>query len=257
MPRHARQKSESGIYHIIMRGNNRQTVFLDEEDYNRFLSTLSKFKRICSFKLYAYCLMDNHIHLLLKLGVEPLEKIMRRVCGSYVHWYNQKYERIGNLFQDRFKSEPIDSDEYYLTVLRYIHQNPVKAGLVKNPEQYHWSSYNTYIQTQPDVFGLMDTDDVMGMFSSNQGKALDSFKKYHQSIAENANLNLESIEKVSDSKAIEILMTVFPIKNINDLYKLNNKKRDEGLKKLKWEFHLTIRQIERLTGINRGIVERA
>lgn len=104
MPRSARLKSESGMYHIIMRGINRQILFWDEKDFIRFIQTLEKYKNICEFNLYAYCLMDNHLHLLLREGKEPLETVMRRICGSYVFWYNKKYDRIGYLFQDRFKS---------------------------------------------------------------------------------------------------------------------------------------------------------
>jgi REP element-mobilizing transposase RayT len=132
MPRTARKKSSSGIYHIIMRGINRQSIFEDEEDNRKFLQTLRDFKEKSGYNIYAYCLMVNHIHLLIKEGLEPLEQVMRRLCGSYVYWYNRKYGRIGNLFQDRFKSEPIEDDTYFLTVLRYIHQNPIQAGLLKS-----------------------------------------------------------------------------------------------------------------------------
>ncbi len=116
MPRTARKRSESGIYHIILRGINRQAIFNDDEDRKKFKDTLRRYKEVCEFYLYGYCFMGNHLHLLLSVGHEPLEQIMRR---------------IGNLFQDRFKSEPVESDAYLLTVLRYIHLNPVKAGMVK------------------------------------------------------------------------------------------------------------------------------
>ncbi len=115
MPRTARQKSESGIYHVIMRGINRQTLFEDEEDSTKMLHTLQRYREKSKYELYAYCLMGNHLHLLLKEGQEPLETVMRRICGSYVLWYNKKYERVGYLFQDRYKSEPVDTEAYFLT----------------------------------------------------------------------------------------------------------------------------------------------
>ncbi|MEW9124891.1 MAG: transposase, partial [Thermotaleaceae bacterium] len=118
MPRMPRIKSKSGIYHIVMRGINRQTVFEDEEDCHKFIQTLQKYREISAYKLYAYCLMGNHIHLLLKEDKEPLETVMRRICGSYVLWYNKKHGRVGYLFQDRFKSEAVEDDAYFLTVLR-------------------------------------------------------------------------------------------------------------------------------------------
>ena len=129
MPRTARKKSKSGIYHIIMRGINRQTIFEDEEDCAQFLEALQRYKEKSNYQVYAYCLMGNHVHLLVKIGIELLEQVMRRLCGSYVYWYNNKYQRVGNLFQDRFKSEPVEDDQYFQIVQRYIHQNPVKAGL--------------------------------------------------------------------------------------------------------------------------------
>lgn len=128
MPRAARKKSNSGIYHIMLRGINRQLIFEDEEDKNRFIETLLKYKEQCGYLIYAYCLMGNHIHILLKEGKEELTLVLKRIAGSYVYWYNWKYHRSGHLFQDRFKSEPVEDDAYFLTVIRYIHQNPETRG---------------------------------------------------------------------------------------------------------------------------------
>ena len=102
MPRSARKKGESGIYHITMRGINRQQIFIDDEDAERFLQVVRAAQTISGFTLYAYCLMGNHVHLVLKEGDEPLEKIMKRIGVRYVYWYNWKYMRSGHLFQDRF-----------------------------------------------------------------------------------------------------------------------------------------------------------
>jgi putative transposase len=145
MSRQARQRSESGIYHIIMRGINKQIIFEDDEDREKFIGYLQYYKNIASYTIYGYCLMDNHIHLLIKEGKEPIGHTMKRIGVSYVAWYNRKYDRIGHLFQDRFKSEVVETDKYLLTVLRYIHQNPVKAGKEKSVENYKWSSYAEYI----------------------------------------------------------------------------------------------------------------
>ena len=134
MARQARKKSNSGIYHIILRGINRQQIFEDGEDYSKFLRILEECKAISKFEIFAYCLMNNHIHLLLKEVKEPIEQVMKRITTRFVYWYNIKYQRSGHLFQDRFKSEPVESDEYFLTVIRYIHQKPVKAGLCEKPQ---------------------------------------------------------------------------------------------------------------------------
>lgn len=115
IPRSARKRSESGIYHNVMRGINRQVIFIEREDFLRFIEILQKYKNICEYQLFSYCLMENHVHLLIKESKEPLENIMRRICGSYVFWYNRKYDRIGYLFQDRFKSEAVEDNTYFLT----------------------------------------------------------------------------------------------------------------------------------------------
>jgi len=144
MPRSARKKSKSGIYHIILRGVNRQTIFEDEEDTEKFLETLAEYKKENGYKTYAYCLMGNHIHLLIKEEKEDLGIAMRRIGASFVYWYNWKYDRTGHLFQDRYKSEVVEDEKYLLTVLRYIHQNPIKADLVKDIKEYSFLQGDRY-----------------------------------------------------------------------------------------------------------------
>ena len=117
MPRQARKKSSAGIYHIMLRGVNQQQIFEDGEDCDKFLQVLKDCKAISEFKLFAYCLMGNHIHILLQETNEPIELLMKRIATRFVYWYNIKYQRVGHLFQDRFKSEPIENDAYFLTVL--------------------------------------------------------------------------------------------------------------------------------------------
>ena len=148
MPRQPREKSESGIYHIMLRGINQQVIFEDYEDYSKFIETLETYKAVSGYKVFAYCLMSNHIHILLKVEKEDLDLIMKRIAGSYVYWYNWKYYRKGHLFQDRFKSEPVEDDEHFLTVLRYIHQNPIKVGITKTIDDYKFSSYNECLQLE-------------------------------------------------------------------------------------------------------------
>ena len=121
--------SESGIYHVILRGVNRQAIFEDDEDSEQFLDILEGCKAVSGFEVLAYCLMGNHVHLLMRVGKEPLSTIFRRIASKYVYWFNVKYDRVGHLFQERFKSEPVEDDAYLATVMRYIHNNPVKAGI--------------------------------------------------------------------------------------------------------------------------------
>jgi len=256
MPRRARQKSESGIYHIILRGINRQNIFEDEEDNYRFLQTLMHYTEISGYELYAYCLMGNHVHLLLRVDKEPLEQILRRVCGSYVYWYNRKYERIGNLFQDRFKSEPVEDDPYFLTVLRYIHQNPFKANLVERNGEYKWSSYSAYMSGAMNKSKLVDLDFTLKLFDKDQNRAVKAFREFHNQVNDDDCLDIDDRYRITDQEAGEIIKSRFNLKSCQDMQKLDRKKRDASIKQLKEKYNLSIRQIERLTGINRGIISR-
>ena len=255
MPRKAREKSASGIYHIVIRGINRQTIFEDEEDCAQFLQTLQRYKEKSRYQVYAYCLMGNHVHLLLKIGLEPLEQVMRRICGSYVYWYNSKYQRVGNLFQDRFKSEPVKDDQYFQTVQRYIHQNPVKAGLVKHIEEYKWSSFCEYVNQA----NLIDVNFALEMISNNRKRAIQIFTEYTNEVNDHVCLDIDNETKprIMDEEARAIIKTVCKVKNAIDLQNFDVITRNAYLKELKEKYNLSIRQIERLTGINRGIVLKA
>lgn len=252
MPRQSRTKSESGIYHIMIRGINRQTVFEDDEDCEKFLQTLRSYKEKCGYQIYAYCFMGNHFHLLLKVGSEPLEQIMRRVCGSYVYWYNRKYDRVGNLFQDRFKSETVEDDAYLLTVVRYIHQNPIKAGIINDISKYKWSSYSEYIKNE----GLTDTAFVLSLFHENKKTAADLFWEYMNEPQEDNCLEMQANHQLTDQEARAMIKKTYGFNSLQAIQSMSTQMRDEVLKNLK-ESGLSIRRIERLTGINRGIILRA
>ena len=142
MSRPPRQASSSSIYHVMIRGVGQQALFLDSRDCERFLKYLKEVKETSPFILYGYCLMKNHVHLLIRETVSPLAYFMKRISLKYALYFNRKYQRIGHVFQDRYKSENVEDDRYFLTVYRYILQNPVKAGICETPAQYRWSSYS-------------------------------------------------------------------------------------------------------------------
>lgn len=252
MPRVPRLRSESGIYHIVMRGINRQMVFEDEEDSIKFIKTLQRYREICEYNLYAYCLMGNHVHLLLKEGKEPLKTVMRKICGSYVLWYNKKYSRVGNLFQDRFKSEPVEDDKYFLTVLRYIFQNPIKAGKVTKIKSYLWTNYSHYIKGDQ----WTDIDFALDIFGTDRTTAVRRFINYVDK--ENNDLCLELWEKrtLNDDEAMKLIKDICKVNHGQDFLKLDIQLRNIYIKELKEKHSLSIRQIERLTGISRGIIQR-
>lgn len=140
MPRHARQLAESNLYHVMLRGVNRDAIFLEDQDRQRFLHALRLTREASGCVLLAYCLMTNHVHLIVMTTAEPISLVMKRVGVRYVGWFNRKYGRVGHLFQSRFASLPVEDDAYLITLLRYVWRNPVEAGLVAHPEDYPWSS---------------------------------------------------------------------------------------------------------------------
>ncbi len=239
MARTARQKSESNIYHVMLRGINKQQIFNDNEDCQKFLQVLYKCKEISKFNLYAYCLMGNHIHLLIQETDEPLSLIMKRITTRFVYWYNTKYNRIGHLFQDRYKSEPVDNDEYFFTVIRYIHQNPIKAGICKNISLYRYSSYNNYFND----FSLIDYNFVLDIMSKEE------FVKFNNEYSDNGCLDIETKipVRVTDEQAERIFAQISMCKNSDEFKKLKTSEK-EYLYAVFRKNGLSIRQISRLTG---------
>ncbi len=247
MPRQARKKSESGIYHVMLRGINQQQIFEDTEDYDKFIDVLKDCKAICEYEIYAYCLMGNHIHLLIKEGTESLEQMFKRICGRFVYWYNIKYRRVGHLFQDRFKSEPVDSEQYFFTVLRYIHQNPTKAGLCRRVEDYRYSSYTEYI----NVRKLIDTDYVLRLATIEEFIGLNN-----EAVTVNCmDISEKVIKRVTDEQAKNLIRKYAKCENVAQFQSLDVKTRDKYLKKLR-EKGISIRQLSRLTGISYSVVRR-
>lgn len=251
MPRKPRKKSSTGIYHVMLRGINGQDIFKDDEDRQRFIQTIGEYKEVSKYEIYAYCLMSNHIHILIKENSEELGIIFRRIGASYVYWYNEKYKRRGHLFQDRFRSEPVEDDTYFLTVLRYIHQNPVKAGIVKDIEQYFWSSYNEYIGKD----GFCDIEFVLNIFSENNKEAIKKFRKFTAQENNDKCLEYEEKFKIDDEEAMKLIERLTGIKDPRQIQKLEKEERNRFVKEFK-NIGLSIRQIERLTGISFSIIRR-
>ena len=133
---------DDGCYHITTRGNQRQKVFMREEDYEKYLEKLKKYKRKYHFRLYGYCLMPNHIHITGEIGQkEALAKFMQGINRAYTAYFNKTYGKVGHLWQGRFKSKIVIKDEYLINSINYIELNPVRANMVKTPQEYKWSSY--------------------------------------------------------------------------------------------------------------------
>jgi len=251
MSRKAREKSSTGIYHVILRGINGQIIFKDNEDYKKLIQTINEYKEISGYEIYAFCLMNNHIHLLMKEGKEDLGIVFRRIGASYVYWYNKKYKRRGHLFQDRYKSEPVEDDEYFLTVLRYIHQNPIKAGIETNISKYPWSSYNEYLGKE----NICDIKFALDFFADEKKRAVDLFKKFNSEENDDKCFEYEKDGRIDDIEAAKLIEKTAKVENPNQIQNCEKEKRDKIIKELK-NSGLSIRQIERLTGISFAVIRR-
>ena len=195
MPRIQREKGEFSTYHIIQRGNERKNLFLRDDDKLRFLDTMAKTREKYNFLVYCYCLMDNHVHLVINDNGNDISKLMKSINVSYVSYFNRVYKRFGHLFQDRFRSEIIDDDPYLLEVSRYIHNNPVKAGIVEKPEDYRWSSYNVYVGKTVNSHKLLDTGKILASFSNQKNKAVVEYIRFMEGYGEESGTILEIEEE--------------------------------------------------------------
>ncbi|WP_246944398.1 transposase [Bacillus pinisoli] len=152
MSRRPRVWFPGAIYHITSRGNRRSNIYNSPYDYEKYLSLIAETQVETPFHLHAYCLMSNHLHLLLETTHTPIPQIMWSIQTSYANYFNKKYELDGHVFQGRYGAKLIDSQKYFVDAGRYIHMNPVHAEIVEHPTQYHWSSYHYYVNGNPPPF---------------------------------------------------------------------------------------------------------
>lgn len=177
MPRTARVAPKEHVYHVLTRGNNRQDVFEDEEDFRRYIDLILRYKERYNFKLYHYVMMTNHVHLVIEPteGGGDLSEIMKGINLAYALYYKRKYHHTGHFWQDRYKSIIISKDEYLLACGSYVELNPVRAKMVEDPKEYRWSSYQAYGYGKRDV--LVDEHPVHLRLSEDE---IERRKKYRQ-----------------------------------------------------------------------------
>ncbi|MFZ5942932.1 MAG: transposase [Bacillota bacterium] len=248
MARQARQRSETGIYHIMLKGIDDRNIFLEYEDKTVFLEKLVKIKETVNFKLFGYCLMDNHVHLLMEES-EEIGTSIKRITVSYVHWHNNKYGRKGHLFQNRYLSEPVESEKYLLAVLRYIHQNPLKAMIVERLEDYKWSSYNQYILLYYCQKAHIDGELIISSLG-----AFDEFQNFMKLPDNQKFIEYSIAEKYSDEKLRKIIHENFFLCSISDL---PMEERGKKIKEIYRGTGASIRQLGRVLGVGKGVVEKA
>ncbi len=253
MPRKSRLISPTGIYHITLRSVNQHIIFEDSQDYEKFIYILSDCVEKYDIDLYAYCLMNNHIHLLIYSPPETLSSCFQSLGTRFARWYNNKYLRTGHLFQERFHSQVIDSDNYFLSALVYIHNNPVRANMCKYPSEYRWSSFNAYYGQKNSMLNLTYAYNIAGSkhalhyyFATADKDAVDAmFSECEQ----------EYTHFVTDETAIAIFKSLTNISTLSEIDSMNRTDRNSNIRLLK-EQHLTCKQVARIMNVSVSTVKR-
>ena len=249
MPRTARKASLSNIYHVMMRGVNRQPIFENDGDRLHFMSVLKECKEISGFRLHAFCLMPNHLHFLIEPAGEPLDLVFRRIGIRYAVWYNRKHQRAGHLFQDRFRSENVENDLYYMTVLRYILQNPMKAGLEPRLGTYRWSSYPAYAK---GTGSITDTQYATELFGTRES-LIDFVRMGNEDIVMD---ETDPEWPLQDDDAKKIMEQITGCSATEEFRRLDRQLRNEYIRRMYAE-KLSIGQIARLAGFSKSTVHEA
>lgn len=244
MPRKARIRSISGIYHVTIRGINKQDIFEGEQDYAKFLRIIEKCQALDQFEVYAYCLMSNHVHILIRTDERAIGSIMKRIGTTYAGWFNWKYKRTGSLLQDRFYSEPVEDIAYLKTVWRYILQNPTYAGLEHFPgEMYRWSSIYAY---QGKTDGITNTELLEKCFCDSETlfQFVNSLKNDDKSKRE-----VNQGKRLSDEAALYLLREITECESITEFQSFPKDVKKEYIYVLRKKYKIPISQITRITGI--------
>ena len=254
MSRTLRILGYSQTYHIILKGIDNQDIFYDSLDRNFFLKLFLTTKENFNYCVYAYCLMTNHVHMVIKCDNSLLSKSIQSLVVKYVQYFNKKYSRTGSLFQDRFKSKNVETLKYFLEVCRYVHRNPEKAGIALT-QNYKWSSYQEYLGIEK----IINKKPLLYYFDNN----LSEFINYTLTT-----LNIDSVEdfveyelinKFTDEQLSSIIMKKFNLHDINQINSFfKNKNRidlQKDLKIIKSIPWTNKTQVARVIRVSRKIVQ--
>jgi len=216
------------------------------------LDLLLAVKQEVGIQVHAYCLMSNHVHLLLHANApQDLPRSMSKLLGPYATWFNKKYGRSGALIANRYKSTCIEDDAYLFAVIRYIHKNPMDAGMVSAYDQYQWSSFTDYVSGQSE---LIDSGFILSMFSPDRVTAVDRFISFH-SQAETLHISSPDRPPRTSKQIHDGIVGLLGDVSLHSVSGLPKGQRDTIIKSLR-QHHFSIRQIERVTGIPRGIIAK-
>ncbi len=248
MSRQRRMVSESGFYHVVLRGNAKQLIFEDDADRERFRAIMAESAEAAGISLVAWCLMSNHVHLVLDDPRQQLSRAMQRMSGTYARAFNLRHGRAGNLFEQRFGSFAIEDDAYLMQVVRYVLKNPSSAGL-GSWQEYPWSSYQDVLRGE----GCTDVARVLELFDGREG--LDRFCAEETPCFDG---RIEGVP-VPDDLALTVARAVLAQAGAPDVAKVKAlplTRRAEALKVLR-DVGITVKQMARLTGISAPSIYRA
>ena len=252
MSKQHRLFSNSKDYHITIKGIDDRAIFYDKEDRIVFLEKLDVCKKKFEFKIFAYCLMGNHVHLVIEVDNENLSKAIQSLMIRYVRYFNKKYGRKGPLVQNRFNSKNIEDSNYFLTVCRYVHRNPEKAGIGKT-YNYEWSSYNEYVYDAK----LIDKDVLLQYFDNN----IEEFKKYTnktENLEELMNLaDFELYNTLNDEDLVQIIFRKCDLSSVNemiDYFKI--KENRKIIKDFKNIYKINVTQLSRVIRVDKRTIAR-
>lgn len=259
MPRKLRKLNDSGIYHIVIQGYNGATIFKDKSDKEFFINILSLNALQNNMKVFAYCIMDNHAHLLIWDFNNILSILMKEITKKYAYYLNKKYERAGKVFHDRFRSETIEDTKDLLSILDFIHNDPIRTNLVNHPSHYKWSSYNSYLYNDNIDNCFVSINELINRLSLNNY----NYKYTLCVIDDTCNYKFMDCNSVSSNKTIsseneaKIFIKEF-LENKNETLesiKTNWQLRYALVHELKEKSNLSIRTIAELLSLTRGIVQ--
>ena len=251
MPRVSRENSKAitKTYHILLRGINKQDIFLDNQDKSKFLKELKETKQEFGCAVYAYVIMNNHIHIVLFDQNDNISNIVHKWCTKYGLYFNKKYNRVGHVFQNRFKSICVDTEEYLKKLVRYIHRNPEKDGICKM-EKYPWSSYREYIYKE----NLVDTNLVLKLFDEDKERAKNLYIEFCEGAEDKySDAEFELENNLNDEEALDCIKRILKVE-INTILNCNLKKRDEYIYAMTKIKGIRVKQISRLLGIGESAI---
>lgn len=255
MPRKPRIISSTGIYHIILRSVNQQIIFEEDSDYQKFLFILSDCKSKYDVDIFAYCLMSNHIHILLHSDFGTLSHFFLSLETRFARWYNDKYIRYGHLFQERYHSKAVEDEAYFITSFLYIHNNPVKAGLSRFASEYRWSSYNAFFGEKNPLVNISYPINILGTKENLQHRLAAG------NINDNVPTDLDEFDsalferRLTNEKAMETFKSIANLNNPFEIVNLPRNERNLLLQKLRHN-GLSINQIALITGISVSTIKR-